>query len=63
MPATRIATILALVISAAALTVWIGFRVSEQLSLPTAAGGAVIPALLIGYLILRRLLGIDRGTE
>ncbi len=54
MPATRIVTILALVISAAALTIWIGFRVSEQLNLPATVGGAVIPALLIGYLILRR---------
>ncbi len=57
MPFSRLVLILACVVSAAALTVWVGVLAFEALGLAPGVAAVAIPVGLIGFLLWRAIAG------
>lgn len=55
MPFGRFVMIIAAVILAAAVTVWLGVLIAEKAALSSSAGYLLLPILLAGYLAWRGL--------
>ncbi len=60
MPFNKFAFLIASVIAAAGLTVWLGKLVAASLDISTIGGVAVMPALLIALVVGRYIVGRNK---